>query len=140
MTTTVVTDKNQPAVTLNKVHWEYFGFKQPIEIDGVPNTVKSISGAFVQYGFPEGSSERAYDKESVGVNLPDADAAVIGEHIKKGGTVEGFMTEYAAAVAQVNIDYLAGNISDALMMAYLELIMARCGELDGNKLTIASVG
>ena len=39
---------------------------------------------------------------------------------------------------KVNTDYLAGNISDAKMMAYLELIMARSAELMG-KLTISSV-
>lgn len=138
MTTTVTTDKTQPAVNLNKIHWEWFGFKQPILADGLPNTVKSISGAFTHYGFPDGSTERVYDKESIGINLANADEAIITNHVMNGGTVEGFMIDYAAAVAQVNTDYLAGNISDALMMAYLELIMARSAEIDG-KLTIASV-
>ena len=133
MTTVVSTGKTQPAVDLNKIHWEVFTFKQPL-----PGTVKSIQGAFTHYGYAEGITDRTYDKQSVPVNLPNADEAIITAHVMAGGTVEGFMTEYAAAVAQVNADYLAGNISDALLMAYLELIMARSAEIDG-KLTIASV-
>lgn len=132
MTTIVSTSKLQPAVTLDKVHWDSWTFKQP-----KPGTIKGIQGAFTLYGFcPDG--DRVFDKESVGIDLPNVDGAIINNHVTKGGTVESFALDYATEVAQVNTDYLAGNISDAKMMAYLELIMARSAELMG-KLTISSV-
>ena len=132
MTTVVSTSKLQPAVTLDRIHWEVWSFKQP-----KPGTVKTIQGAFTLYGFcPDG--DRVFDKESVGVDLPNVDEVIINNHVVKGGTVEGFATDYAAEVAQLNTEYLAGNISDAKLMAYIELVMARSAEIVG-KLTISSV-
>jgi len=133
MTTTVSTGKTQPAVELNKIHWECFIFKQPL-----PNTVKSLEGAFTHYGYAEGSEERTYDKVSIPISVPNADQVIIGNHVAHGGTVDSFMAEYIAETATLNTEYLAGNISDAKLMAYLELIMARTAEIDG-KLTIAAV-
>ena len=86
MTTTVSDGKVQPAVNLNKIHWASWIFKQPL-----PDTTKSIEGAFYYYGYPEGSTEREYDEERVPVNLPNADQVIIGNHIAEGGTIESFM-------------------------------------------------
>jgi len=133
MTTVVSTGKTQPAVDLNKIHWECFTFKQPL-----PGTIKSLEGAFTHYGYAEGSEDRTYDKVSIPISVPNADQVIIGNHIAGGGTVESFMTDYVTETTTLNTEYLAGNISDAKLMAYLELIMARTAEISG-KLTIASV-
>ena len=133
MSTIVSENKIQPAVNMNKVHVDFFTFKQPRET----NPKRSINGSFCLYGEDE-NGNRVFDTETVGSVDPDMDATIVGNALANGQTLTDFMTEYTVEKNNIDAEYKLGNISDIQLMAYLELIMSRSFELNG-KLNIVGI-
>jgi len=127
MTVIVSSSVTQPAIVMDKLHVESFTLKQAKEND--PKRI--ISMGVCLYGFDE-NGDKVFSNENIGVEDKDFDATVVTDYITNGGTLESFMVEYVTARTAINTEFAAGNISDAELMAYFELALARIVELHGK--------
>jgi len=127
MTTKVSGVVNQPAVLMDSVHIDRFVFEQK----RVQSPVRAISVGFCMYGFDE-NGNKVYEEKSRTVIDPNMDNTIVKAAIAAGQTVEEFMADYTYQKSAITSEYLNGAISDAELMAYFELAMARVMELDGK--------
>ena len=123
----------QPAVTMDKMHWESFSFKQTKE----ENPMRTISASYCMYGIDENGTQ-VFDKVSHGVHDADVDATIITDYVTKGGTAEEFATAYTNEKNALATLIAAGEVSDAKLMVYFEMVMARTAELK-NGISVATV-
>jgi hypothetical protein len=133
MTTKVGNSKLQPAVTMDMLHCDSLTFKQVRE----NNPKRSLSVSGVLYGL-DGNGDKVYDKETFQMSDEDIDTTIVENWIASGGTLESFMTACAAAKTDINTRIAAGDITDAELMAYFEIVIGRLLELHG-KITISNV-
>jgi hypothetical protein len=133
MTTKVNEVIEQPAITMDKIHIDSFSFRQK----RVNNPNREISMGFCFYGFDEDGNKH-FEEKLRDVNDGDMDGTVVSAAAAAGQTVNEFMSEYSAYKSAITTEYLAGNISDAEIMAIFELALARIAELNG-KISIAGI-
>jgi len=130
MTTIVINAKVQPAVTMDKVHFNYFTIK--LKQETTPKRVIQLS--YTLYGV-DGEGESVFDKTANSVSFEDFNMALL---VASGKDPATFMVDYAAAKAEVSAEFADPGISDEKLMAYFEIAMGRILEIDGD-ITISSV-
>jgi len=113
--------KEIPAITLDCFHLDSFQIKQARVPQG-PR--KIIDGVAVRYG-KDVNGDSVFDTETIQASTKDIDASFFAYVMAKTGqSLEEVMADVVAARAAVNTEYAAGNISDAEMMAYVELAIS----------------
>ena len=133
MATIVSNTKTQPAILMDKLHVDTFFMENSRD----QSAKTKITAVGMLYGV-DGNGDKVFDKEQMGISDDDFDAMVVQKEVEAGGTVEGFMTKYAAAKAQVAAELANGELPNELLMAYFEAALGRIFEIYG-KATISSV-
>lgn len=125
-----------PAVTLDRLHIESFQLKQkPAE------TTRKISVSVVgrRYG-RDADGLKIFDDQVVEADTKDLDRDIVAfACARRSINPDQFMADHARAILDIDAEYKAGTLTEAKIMAYMELGMALMFEL-AEKYSIDGTG